>query len=65
MENSLTTFNTLTMPWEELWNEHLGKKLYRKNLIEDPGAGVEIRILRYPGQRRAPGVAIRSQGRVP
>jgi len=48
MENSLTTFNTLTMPWEELWNEHLGKKLYRKNLIEDPETGVEIRILRYP-----------------
>ena len=44
----MTTFDTITMPWEEVWNEHLGKTLYRKNLIADPETGVEIRVLRYP-----------------
>jgi quercetin dioxygenase-like cupin family protein len=44
----ITAVDVSTLPWEERWNEHLGKMLYRKNLIEDPETSVEIRIVRYP-----------------
>lgn len=40
--------DTNAMPWEERFNEHLGRALYRKNLFEDPETGVEIRLVRYP-----------------
>jgi len=48
VEDRLTAIDTAALPWEERWNEHLGKMLYRKNLIEDPETGAEIRIVRYP-----------------
>jgi quercetin dioxygenase-like cupin family protein len=37
-----------SLPWEERFNEKLGVSLYRKNLITDPGTGMEIRLVRYP-----------------
>ncbi len=46
--NRLTAFDVAALPWEDRWNEHLGRMLYRKNLIEDPETGMEIRIVRYP-----------------
>jgi quercetin dioxygenase-like cupin family protein len=36
------------LPWEERFNEQLGKTLFRKNLYEDPETGMEIRLVRYP-----------------
>lgn len=36
------------LPWEERFNEKIGKALYRKNLIEDPDTGMEIRLVKYP-----------------
>ena len=36
------------LPWEERYNEFLGKTLYRKNLITDPETGMEIRLVKYP-----------------
>lgn len=46
--DQMTVIDTAALPWEERWNEHLDKMLYRKNLMEDPETGVEIRIVRYP-----------------
>jgi quercetin dioxygenase-like cupin family protein len=46
--DEVIALDTAALPWEERWNEHLGKMLYRKNLIEDPETEVEIRIVRYP-----------------
>ncbi len=46
-----TTFfaiDTAGLPWEERFNQKLGKALYRKNLAEDPETGMEIRLVRYP-----------------
>ncbi len=40
--------DTTGMPWEERFNEKLGRALYRKNLFEDPETGAEIRLVRYP-----------------
>ena len=40
--------NTLEQPWEERFNERIGKALFRKNLYTDPASGAEIRLVRYP-----------------
>jgi len=45
---SLIAIDTNSMPWEERFNEHIGRALYRKNLIEDPETGMEVRLVRYP-----------------
>ena len=33
---SLVAIDTTTLPWEERFNEKLGRSLFRKNLITDP-----------------------------
>ena len=46
-----TTFfsiDTNKQPWEERFNEKLGRNLFRKNLYTDPETGGEIRLVRYP-----------------
>ncbi len=40
--------NTLDQPWEERYNEKLGRAIFRKDLYTDPETGGEIRIVRYP-----------------
>jgi quercetin dioxygenase-like cupin family protein len=45
---NLLVIDTHAMPWEERFNEKLGRALYRKNLIEDPDTGMEVRLVRYP-----------------
>ena len=47
-DNTLTTIDTSRLPWEERFNEKLGRALYRKNLLTDPDTGMEIRLVRYP-----------------
>lgn len=37
-----------SLPWEERFNETIGRALYRKNLVADPDTGMEIRLVRYP-----------------
>ncbi len=39
---------TAELPWEERFNEKLGRALLRKNLFTDPETGIEIRLVRYP-----------------
>ncbi len=48
MSPKLTAIDTRSLPWEERFNEKIGAALYRKNLIEDPETGMEIRLVRYP-----------------
>ena len=43
-----TAIDANKLPWEERFNEKLGRALYRKNLIEDPETGMEVRLVRYP-----------------
>jgi quercetin dioxygenase-like cupin family protein len=40
--------NTAEQPWQERFNEKLGRSLYRKDLYTDPETGAEIRLVRYP-----------------
>jgi len=46
--NQFFVVNTREQPWEERFNERIGKALYRKNLYTDPETGGEIRLVRYP-----------------
>lgn len=48
MAAELIAIDTRALPWEERFNEHLGKSLFRKNLITDPDTGMEVRLVRYP-----------------
>ncbi len=36
------------LEWEERHLQPIQAKVYRKNLFSDPGAGMEIRLVRYP-----------------
>lgn len=36
------------LPWEERFNEKVGRALYRKELFRDPETGIEVRLVRYP-----------------
>lgn len=47
-QQSFFTLDTNVMPWEERFNEKLGRALYRKSLFTDPDTGMEIRLVRYP-----------------
>lgn len=40
--------DTNQVPWEERFNDRIGKSLYRKDLYTDPETGMEIRMVRYP-----------------
>jgi hypothetical protein len=40
--------DTAALPWQERFNEKLGRALFRKELIIDPGTGMEVRLVRYP-----------------
>jgi quercetin dioxygenase-like cupin family protein len=44
----MTAIDVNNLPWEERYNERLGRALYRKNLFEDPDTGMEVRLVRYP-----------------
>jgi quercetin dioxygenase-like cupin family protein len=49
MNKDLTVaIDASTMPWEERYNEQIGRSVFRKLLVQDPDTGMEIRLLRYP-----------------
>ena len=47
-ESKLIVIDTYTMPWEERFNEKIGRALFRKELYTDPETGALIRLVRYP-----------------
>ena len=46
--DDIIAIDTTTLEWEQRFNEHLGKTLFRANLIEDPDTGMQVRLVRYP-----------------
>ncbi len=46
--SSYFALNVPQMPWQERFNEKIGRALYRKELYTDPTSGMEIRLVRYP-----------------
>jgi len=47
-EVNMTAVDANALPWEERYNERIGRSLYRKNLFTDSETGMEIRLVRYP-----------------
>lgn len=47
-ENKYFAVDTHAMPWEERFNEKLGKALYRKEIFHEPETGMVFRIVKYP-----------------
>lgn len=47
-DHKLTAIDTNTMPWEERFNDKIGRALLRKDLFTDPETGMVFRIVRYP-----------------
>ncbi len=43
-----TVVDANALPWEERFNEKIGRALNRKNLFKDAETGMEIRLVRYP-----------------
>jgi len=46
--HTMYAIDTTTQPWEERFNEKIGRALFRKMLYTDPDNGAEIRLVRYP-----------------
>ena len=46
--SKLIAIDTHAMPWEERFNERIGRALFRKELFTDPETGALIRLVRYP-----------------
>ena len=47
-QSKLIVIDTHTMPWEERFNERIGRALFRKELYTDPETSALIRLVRYP-----------------
>jgi len=47
-QSKLIVIDTHSMPWEERFNEKIGRALFRKELYTDPETGGLIRLVRYP-----------------
>jgi quercetin dioxygenase-like cupin family protein len=48
MSQNLIAIDAGALPWEERFNQQVGRSLFRKNLITDPETGMEVRLVRYP-----------------
>jgi quercetin dioxygenase-like cupin family protein len=46
--NEFFSVDTSEQPWEERYNEKIGKAILRKKLYTDPDTGAEVRLVRYP-----------------
>jgi quercetin dioxygenase-like cupin family protein len=46
--DKLIAIDTAAIPWQERFNERIGRALFRKDLYTDPDSGAEIRLVRYP-----------------
>jgi quercetin dioxygenase-like cupin family protein len=47
-ESKLIVIDTHAAPWEERFNDKIGRALFRKELYVDPETGALIRLVRYP-----------------
>ncbi len=47
-QSKLIAIDTRNMPWEERFNERIGRALFRKELYTDQETGALVRLVRYP-----------------
>src|SRR5437870_12152892 len=48
MKDQFLAIDTKTIPWDENFNDHVGRSLFRKELFSDPETGMMVRLVRYP-----------------
>jgi quercetin dioxygenase-like cupin family protein len=48
MTSHFLAIDTNTLPWEERFNDKIGKALFRKELFSEPETGMLVRLVRYP-----------------
>lgn len=46
--SKLTAIDANSLPWEERFNENIGRAMFRKELFTDPETGALVRLVRYP-----------------
>ncbi|HEX4149693.1 MAG TPA: cupin domain-containing protein [Pirellulales bacterium] len=47
-DSSFLAIDASQLPWEERYNEKVGRALFRKELFSDPETGMLVRLVRYP-----------------
>src|SRR5262249_15122354 len=47
-DGDLVVVDAKGLPWAEVFNDRIGRALFRKELLMDPETGVMIRLVRYP-----------------
>jgi quercetin dioxygenase-like cupin family protein len=48
VSNPFFSVDTKTLPWQESFNEKIGRALLRKELFSDAETGMLVRLVRYP-----------------
>lgn len=48
MSSQFLAIDTNALPWEERFNEKIGKALFRKEFFSDPDTGMMVRLVKYP-----------------
>lgn len=46
--SSQQTVTLASEPWQEIFNEKVGRIMFRKDLFSDPDTGMMVRLVRYP-----------------
>jgi quercetin dioxygenase-like cupin family protein len=47
-DSQFLAIDTNRLPWDENFNEKIGRALLRKELYTDPDTGMMVRLVRYP-----------------
>ncbi len=47
-ENPFVAVEAEALPWQEHFNDKIGRALFRKELFSDPETGMQVRLVRYP-----------------
>ena len=48
MTSHFLAIDTNALPWEERFNDKIGKALFRKEFFSDPETGMLVRLVKYP-----------------
>jgi quercetin dioxygenase-like cupin family protein len=48
MTSQFLAIDATGLPWEERYNDAIGKAIFRKELFSDPDSGMLVRLVRYP-----------------
>lgn len=47
-DKTFVAVDSQALPWQENFNDKIGRALFRKELFSDPDTGMMVRLVRYP-----------------